>query len=63
MADGGDGFVGRCEIVEPRRRGKRLWPDEVKGRIVAYLSAYETITKLAWTGHKGNAYGCGRVSY
>jgi transposase len=35
MADGGDGFVGRCEIVEPRRRGKRRWPDEVKARIVA----------------------------
>jgi len=35
MADGGDGFVGRCEIVEPRRRGKRRWPDEVKGWIVA----------------------------
>lgn len=35
MGDGGDGFVGRCEVVEPRRRGKRRWPDEVKARIVA----------------------------
>jgi len=35
MADGGDDFVGRCEVVEPRRRGKRRWPDEVKARIVA----------------------------
>lgn len=35
MADGVDGFVGRCEVVEPRRRGKRRWPDEVKARIVA----------------------------
>jgi transposase len=35
MADGGDGFIGRCEVVEPRRRGKRRWPDEVKARIVA----------------------------
>lgn len=35
MTDGGDGFVGRCEILEPRRRGKRRWPDEVKARIVA----------------------------
>jgi transposase len=35
MADGGDGFVGHCEIVELRRRGKRRWPDEVKARIVA----------------------------
>ncbi len=35
MADGGDGFVGRCEVVEPRRRGNRSWPDEVKARIVA----------------------------
>ncbi|TCP61461.1 transposase [Rhodovulum bhavnagarense] len=35
MADGGDGFVGRCEVVEPRRRGKRRWPDEIKARIVA----------------------------
>ena len=35
MADGGDGFVGRCEVVNPRRRGKRHWPDEVKARIVA----------------------------
>jgi transposase len=35
MADGSDGFVGRFEIVEPRRRGKRRWPDEMKARIVA----------------------------
>lgn len=35
MADGGDGFVGRCEIVEPRRPGNRSWPDAVKARIVA----------------------------
>jgi transposase len=35
MADGGDGFMGRCEVVEPRRRGKRRWPDEIKARIVA----------------------------
>ncbi|MDP2740999.1 MAG: transposase [Pseudorhodobacter sp.] len=35
MAVGGDGFVGRCEVVEPQRRGKRHWPDEVKARIVA----------------------------
>ena len=35
MADGGDGFMGRCEVVEPRRRGKRRWPTEVKARIVA----------------------------
>ena len=28
MADGGDGFMGRCEVVESRRRGKRRWPDE-----------------------------------
>ena len=34
MADGGDGFVGRCEVVEPRRRNRR-WPDDVKARIVA----------------------------
>ena len=34
MADGG-GFVGRCEVVEPRPRGKRRWPTEVKARIVA----------------------------
>ena len=35
MADGGDGFMGRCEVVEPRRRAKRHWPDDVKARIVA----------------------------
>ena len=35
MADGGDGFMGRCEVVEARRRGKRRWPTEVKARIVA----------------------------
>ena len=34
MADGGEGFVGRCEVVE-LRRGNRRWPDEVKARIVA----------------------------
>ena len=34
MADGGDGFMGRCEIVEPRRRNRR-WPAEVKAKIVA----------------------------
>ncbi|MDX0265004.1 transposase [Sinorhizobium meliloti] len=32
MAD--DGFVGRYEVVEPRR-GNRRWPDAVKARIVA----------------------------
>ncbi len=35
MADGGDGFVGRCEVVEPRRRGERRWSTEMKARIVA----------------------------
>ena len=34
MADDGDGFVGRCEVVEPRR-GNRRWPLDLKGRIVA----------------------------
>ena len=34
MSDGGDGFVGRCEVVEPRR-GNRRWPLELKARIVA----------------------------
>lgn len=28
-----DGFVGRYEVVEPRR-GNRRWPDDVKARIV-----------------------------
>ena len=32
MAD--DGFVGRYEVVEPRR-GNRRWPDDVKARFVA----------------------------
>ena len=35
MADGGNGFMGRCEIVEPRRRSNRRWPAEVKAKIVA----------------------------
>jgi transposase len=35
MSDGGDGFVGRCEVVEVRRRGKRHWSNEIKARIVA----------------------------
>jgi transposase len=34
MADGGDGFIGRFEVVEPRR-GCRRWPDDLKARIVA----------------------------
>ena len=34
MADGGDGFVGRCEVVEPRR-GNRRWPLDLKAQIVA----------------------------
>ena len=34
MADGGDGFVGRCEVVEPRG-GNRRWPLDLKARIVA----------------------------
>ncbi|RVP94382.1 transposase, partial [Sinorhizobium meliloti] len=29
-----DGFVGRYEVVEPRR-GNRRWPDALKARIVA----------------------------
>jgi len=35
MSDGVDGFMGRCEIVDPRRRGKRPWSKEMKARIVA----------------------------
>ncbi len=34
MAGGGVGFIGRCEVVEPRR-GNRRWADDVKARIVA----------------------------
>jgi transposase len=34
MSDGGTGFAGRCEVVEPRR-GNRRWPDALKARIVA----------------------------
>ncbi|NDW02763.1 transposase [Yangia sp. PrR002] len=34
MADVGDEYVGRCEVVEPRR-GNRRWPVDVKARIVA----------------------------
>ena len=34
MADVGDGFVGRCEVVGARRSNRR-WPDAVKARIVA----------------------------
>jgi transposase len=35
MADGGDGFIGRCEVAEAQGRGKRRWPTEVYARIVA----------------------------
>lgn len=34
MAEGRDGFVGRCEVVEPRR-GNRRWPLDLKARRVA----------------------------
>lgn len=34
MADGVEGFIGRCDVVEPRR-GNRRWPDHVKAQIVA----------------------------
>jgi len=34
MADGGEGFGGRCEVVD-RPRGNRRWPNDVKARIVA----------------------------
>lgn len=34
MADGGEGFGGRCEVVA-LRRGTRRWPDDVTARIVA----------------------------
>lgn len=34
MVDGSDGFVGRLDIVDPRR-GYRHWSTELKARIVA----------------------------
>jgi len=34
MADGGEGFGGRFEVVD-RPRGNRRWPHDVKARIVA----------------------------
>ena len=34
MAEGGVGFIGRCEVVEPRR-GNRRWAADLKARIVA----------------------------
>ncbi len=34
MADGGEGFDGRFEVVD-RPRGNRRWPNDVKARIVA----------------------------
>jgi transposase len=33
MSDGGDSFVGRCEVAEPRR-GNRGWSLDLKARIV-----------------------------
>jgi len=42
MAD--DGFVGRYEVVEPRR-GNRRWPDDVKSRIV--LESFEPGVRVA----------------
>ena len=34
MPDGGDGFAGRFEVVEPQR-GNRRWPLDLQARIVA----------------------------
>lgn len=34
MADGGEGFDGRFEVVD-LPRGNRRWPNDVKARIVA----------------------------
>ena len=34
MADGGEGFGGRIDVVR-QARGYRRWPDELKARIVA----------------------------
>jgi transposase len=50
MADGGEGFVGRCEVVEPRRRGKRHWPDDVKARI-ELRPVFRTVCLLTLRGH------------
>ena len=48
MAEGGDGFVGRCEVVELRRRGKRRWSNELKARIIAEsLQAGARVVDLA----------------
>jgi hypothetical protein len=39
MADGGDGFMARFEVVEPRRRSKRRWPAELsRHQIVACVT-------------------------
>lgn len=47
MADGGDGFMGRCEVVEPRRRGKRHWPDENGGAKVGHGSGGMILLRAA----------------
>ena len=44
MADGGDGFVGRCEVFESRR-GNRRWSLDLKARVVAesFLSGVRVV--------------------
>jgi transposase len=49
VADAGDGIVGRCEVVEARRRNRR-WPDAVNVRIVAEsFQSGATVTAVALT--------------
>lgn len=43
MADGGDGFMGRCEVVEPRRRGKRQGRLALPGHLMDALHGSQQV--------------------